>query len=112
MIESPKQTIPPENIPDQDVICDIQNVCTEFDDNIVHHNLNLTVKRGDILALVGRSGCGKTTLLRHIIGLTKPQSGKVLLFGENLHAMERVAQRRLMNRFGVTRLSPYLVIGA
>lgn len=101
MIESPKQTIPPENIPDQDVICDIQNVCTEFDDNIVHHNLNLTVKRGDILALVGRSGCGKTTLLRHIIGLTKPQSGKVLLFGENLHAMERVAQRRLMNRFGV-----------
>lgn len=101
MIESPKQTIPPENIPDQDVICDIQNVCTEFDDNIVHHNLNLKVKRGDILALVGRSGCGKTTLLRHIIGLTKPQSGKVLLFGENLHAMERVAQRRLMNRFGV-----------
>ena len=101
MIESPKQTIPPENIPDQDVICDIQNICTEFDDNIVHHNLNLTVKRGDILALVGRSGCGKTTLLRHIIGLTKPQSGKVLLFGENLHAMERVAQRRLMNRFGV-----------
>lgn len=101
MIESPKQTIPPENIPDQDVICDIQNICTEFDDNIVHHNLNLKVKRGDILALVGRSGCGKTTLLRHIIGLTKPQSGKVLLFGENLHAMERVAQRRLMNRFGV-----------
>lgn len=101
MIESPKQANPPENIPDQDVICDIQNICTEFDDNIVHHNLNLKVKRGDILALVGRSGCGKTTLLRHIIGLTKPQSGKVLLFGENLHAMERVAQRRLMNRFGV-----------
>jgi len=101
MSECPIQNTPRENIPDQDVICDIQNVCTEFDDNIVHHNLNLKVKRGDILALVGRSGCGKTTLLRHIIGLTKPQSGKVLLFGENMHAMERVAQRRLMNRFGV-----------
>ncbi len=101
MSEGPIQNTPRENIPDQDVICDIQNVCTEFDDNIVHHNLNLKVKRGDILALVGRSGCGKTTLLRHIIGLTKPQSGKVLLFGENMHAMERVAQRRLMNRFGV-----------
>ncbi len=86
---------------DQDIICDIQNVCTEFGDNIVHHNLNLKVKRGDILALVGRSGCGKTTLLRHIIGLTKPISGNVLLFGQNLHAMERVAQRRLMDRFGV-----------
>lgn len=92
---------PKGNIPVQDIICDLQNVCTEFGDNIVHHNLNLKVKRGDILALVGRSGCGKTTLLRHIIGLTKPQSGKVLLFGENLHTMERVAQRRLMERFGV-----------
>ena len=85
----------------QDIICDIQHVCTEFGDNIVHHNLNLKVKQGDILALVGRSGCGKTTLLRHIIGLTKPLSGNVLLFGQNLHTMERVAQRHLMNRFGV-----------
>jgi phospholipid/cholesterol/gamma-HCH transport system ATP-binding protein len=86
---------------DQEIICDLQNICTEFGDNIVHHNLNLKVRRGDIIALVGRSGCGKTTLLRHIIGLTKPKSGKVILFGENMHTMERAAQRRLMNRFGV-----------
>lgn len=95
------QNTPKENSFDPEIICDLQNICTEFGDNIVHHNLNLKVQRGDILALVGRSGCGKTTLLRHIIGLTKPQSGKVLLFGENMHAMERIAQRRLMNRFGV-----------
>lgn len=86
---------------DRTVICDIQHVCTRFGDNIIHHNLNLKINRGDIIALVGRSGCGKTTLLRHIIGLTKPQQGNVILFGQNLHAMERVAQRRLMNRFGV-----------
>lgn len=95
------QYTPKENNLDQEIICDLQNICTEFGDNIIHHDLNLKVKRGDIIALVGRSGCGKTTLLRHIIGLTKPQSGKVFLFGENMHAMERVAQRRLMNRFGV-----------
>jgi len=101
MNDHPTQSAAIENNPDVDIICDIQEVCTEFGDNIVHHNLNLKVQRGDILALVGRSGCGKTTLLRHIIGLTRPKSGKVLLFGENLHAMERVAQRRLMSRFGV-----------
>lgn len=101
MSEVIAENIPRENSLDQDIICDIQNVCTEFGDNIVHHNLNLKIKRGDILALVGRSGCGKTTLLRHIIGLTKPVSGNVQLFGQNLHSMERVAQRRLMNRFGV-----------
>ena len=101
MSEVIAENIPRENSLDQDIICDIQNVCTEFGDNIVHHNLNLKIKRGDILALVGRSGCGKTTLLRHVIGLTKPVSGNVQLFGQNLHSMERVAQRRLMNRFGV-----------
>ncbi len=90
-----------ENILKQDVICDLQNICTQFGDNVVHHNLNLQVRRGDITALVGRSGCGKTTLLRHIIGLTKPKSGSVLVFGENLLLIDRVAQRRLMNRFGV-----------
>jgi phospholipid/cholesterol/gamma-HCH transport system ATP-binding protein len=101
MSEDFVEKIPKESSFDQEIICDLQNICTEFGDNIVHNELNLKVKRGDILALVGRSGCGKTTLLRHIIGLTKPQSGKVLLFGENMHAMERLAQRRLMNRFGV-----------
>jgi phospholipid/cholesterol/gamma-HCH transport system ATP-binding protein len=86
---------------EQDVICDLQNVCTQFGDNIVHHNLNLQVRRGDILSLVGRSGCGKTTLLRHIIGLTKPDSGSVLVFGQNLQMIDRIAKRQLMSRFGV-----------
>jgi phospholipid/cholesterol/gamma-HCH transport system ATP-binding protein len=90
-----------ENTSEQDIICDLQNICTQFGDNVVHDNLNLQVRRGDILALVGRSGCGKTTLLRHIIGLTKPKSGSILVFGENLQLMDRIAQRRLMNRFGV-----------
>lgn len=87
--------------PAREIICDVRNVCTAFGDHVIHQNLNLQVRHGDIVALVGRSGCGKTTLLRHIIGLTRPQKGAVLLFGQNLHAMERMAQRRLMNRFGV-----------
>jgi phospholipid/cholesterol/gamma-HCH transport system ATP-binding protein len=90
-----------ESTLEQDIICDLQNICTQFGDNVVHQNLNLQVRRGDILSLVGRSGCGKTTLLRHIIGLTQPKSGSVLVFGENLRTIDRVAQRQLMNRFGV-----------
>lgn len=86
---------------DDEVICDVRNVCTAFGNQVIHHDLSLKIRRGDITALVGRSGCGKTTLLRHIIGLTRPQKGEILLFGQNLHEMERMAQRRLMNRFGV-----------
>lgn len=86
---------------EREILCDLKNIWTEFGDHVIHKNLNLQIVRGDIVALVGRSGCGKTTLLRHIIGLTKPLKGTVFLFGHNMHSMERVAQCRLMNRFGV-----------
>jgi len=48
----------------------------------VHQNLDLTVRRGEILSLVGGSGTGKTVLLRHILGLTQPTAGSVTVLGE------------------------------
>jgi len=48
----------------------------------VHQNLDLTVRRGEILSLVGGSGTGKTVLLRHILGLTQPTAGTVTVLGE------------------------------
>jgi phospholipid/cholesterol/gamma-HCH transport system ATP-binding protein len=50
---------------------------------------------------VGGSGCGKTTLLRHFIGLTQPTRGEIFLFGEPLNKLDRDGQRRIRNRFGV-----------
>ena len=47
----------------------------------VHENLDLTVRRGEILSLVGGSGTGKTVLLRHILGLTQPTRGSVTVLG-------------------------------
>lgn len=82
-------------------VCEIRDVCTAFGKTIIHDHLNLKIMSGEIVALVGGSGSGKTTLLRHIVGLTTPSSGEILLFGEDLHHMERVAQQRLMNRLGM-----------
>ncbi|MEZ0232723.1 MAG: ABC transporter ATP-binding protein [Methylophilaceae bacterium] len=82
-------------------ICEIRNVSTKFGTTVIHKGLNLKINSGEIIALVGGSGSGKTTLLRHIVGLTSPSSGEILLFGQNLLTMERVAQQRLMNRFGM-----------
>ncbi|WP_312756443.1 ATP-binding cassette domain-containing protein [Pulveribacter sp.] len=48
----------------------------------VHDNLDLTVRRGEILSLVGGSGTGKTVLLRHILGLTVPTRGSVTVLGQ------------------------------
>ncbi|MCB5188690.1 ATP-binding cassette domain-containing protein [Methylobacillus caricis] len=82
-------------------ICEIRKVWTVFGSNVVHQDLDLTINAGEIVSLVGGSGSGKTTLLRHIVGLTRPSKGEVLLFGKNLHEMDRVAQQRLMNRLGM-----------
>ncbi|MCB5186079.1 ATP-binding cassette domain-containing protein [Methylobacillus gramineus] len=82
-------------------ICEIRKVWTVFGSNVVHEDLDLTINAGEIVSLVGGSGSGKTTLLRHIVGLTRPSKGEVLLFGKNLHEMDRIPQQRLMNRLGM-----------
>lgn len=84
-----------------DIICEARKIDTEYGDTIIHHHLDLQIHAGEIVALVGGSGSGKTTLLRHIVGLTKPTRGDVILFGENLHQLERIRQQRLMSRFGM-----------
>ncbi|HLD09929.1 MAG TPA: ATP-binding cassette domain-containing protein, partial [Methylophilaceae bacterium] len=71
-------------------VCEIRNVCTQYGNLVIHKNLNLKIMQGELVALVGGSGSGKTTLLRHIVGLTTPTSGEVLLFGHDLHKMDRV----------------------
>lgn len=61
----------------------LESICFRYADNSewVLHNINLEVKSGDSVAIVGASGCGKTTLLKIILGLLKPTSGRIYLDG-------------------------------
>lgn len=61
----------------------IENLTTEIKGQVIHKKLNLEVFKGEIFGLIGASGGGKTVLLRTILGLLKPRSGKITLFGEN-----------------------------
>ena len=71
---------------------EIKNITKNFGQFSALADVNLTVKTGELLALLGPSGCGKTTLLRIIAGLEKPDQGQILFSGEDatdVHVRER-----------------------
>ncbi|HZP93375.1 MAG TPA: ATP-binding cassette domain-containing protein [Burkholderiales bacterium] len=82
-------------------VIEARGIATRIAGKFVHRGLDLDVERGEILALVGGSGSGKTTLLRHLVGLTRPSSGTVRLFGVDLARTRRAQRLALMRRFGL-----------
>ena len=61
---------------------EIKNLTFGYDEQIVLENVNLSYDSKDFLAVIGPNGGGKSTLLRLMLGLLRPQSGEVRLFGE------------------------------
>ncbi len=85
---------------DQTVI-EVRGLCNFLGGNWVHKDLNVTIKRGELYAIVGGSGSGKTTLVRSILMLQKPTSGSIKVFGTDvLNASVEEAQR-LRRRWGM-----------
>jgi len=82
-------------------IIDIEGLWTKFGDFVVHRGVDLKIKPGEIVSLVGGSGSGKTTLLRQMLGLEVPHQGVVKLFGERLDGKDPDALQALRNRWGV-----------
>lgn len=86
---------------DKEPIIRVRGLKTAFDDFVVHQNLDLDVHRGEIIAVVGGSGSGKSVLLKAIIGLIEPVAGDITVFGKNLRALPDDARRREERRWGV-----------
>ena len=57
---------------------DINNIYTQFGDQIIHNNISFTVYKGEILGLIGGSGSGKSVLLKYMMGLHQPQKGHIV----------------------------------
>jgi phospholipid/cholesterol/gamma-HCH transport system ATP-binding protein len=77
------------------------DVTKAFDNQIVLNKLNLEIPQGKITAVIGPSGEGKSVLLKHMIGLMKPDSGKVLVDGEDIAAVGRIGLNRVREKFGM-----------
>lgn len=63
------------------VVAGVHNLCKRFGKQVALENLNLEVCTGELLALLGPNGAGKTTLVRILLGLTRPDSGRAVVFG-------------------------------
>ena len=67
-----------------DPIIVVEHLRAEFGDNLVFQDVSFQVNRGEIFVILGGSGCGKTTLLKHLVGLYHPTAGKVLVNGVDI----------------------------
>jgi phospholipid/cholesterol/gamma-HCH transport system ATP-binding protein len=85
---------------DKDVIC-VRGLTNSFGEQKVHENLDLDVRRGEILGVVGGSGTGKSVLMRSIIGLQTPDTGTVTVFGEEMIGRPDSESRDVRRRWGV-----------
>ena len=82
-------------------IITIRGLRNSFGEQIIHENLDLDVRRGEILGVVGGSGTGKSVLMRSIIGLQVPDSGDVQVLGENMIGREEDEAKNIRRRWGV-----------
>jgi phospholipid/cholesterol/gamma-HCH transport system ATP-binding protein len=82
-----------------DVLVECRDLTVGYDRPVLSH-VDLTIERGEIVALLGGSGCGKSTILRTIIGLQPPLAGEVRLLGQDLYALDPEARDELLRRTG------------
>ena len=82
-------------------VIEIERLNTRFGAAVVHEDVSLTVRRGEIFALVGASGCGKSTLLRETIVLQPPVSGSIRVFGQEVIGLDDEQALPLRRRWGV-----------
>src|SRR4249919_1349835 len=87
--------------PDSETIIEVTDLVRKFGDRAVIDDISFNVHRGETLVIMGGSGCGKSTMLRHMIGSMKPTSGSVKLFGEEITGMKEREIERVRLRFGM-----------
>ncbi len=82
-------------------IIEIKNLYKTLDHKVIYRDLNLTVNKGETLVIVGRSGCGKSVLLKHIIGIMRPDKGEVWVHGRNINKVKLKTLDSLRKKIGM-----------
>jgi phospholipid/cholesterol/gamma-HCH transport system ATP-binding protein len=86
---------------ENDPVIQVRGLRNSFGDQVVHENLDLDVRRGEILGVVGGSGTGKSVLMRSIIGLQTPDAGEVSVFGQETIGRDEDEAKDIRRRWGI-----------
>jgi phospholipid/cholesterol/gamma-HCH transport system ATP-binding protein len=97
----PGVAAPSAAVDDADVAIRVRGLDNRFGDQVVHENLDLDVVRGEICGVVGGSGTGKSVLMRAILGLRRPQAGRIEVLGVDALSEDRTARLEVERNTGV-----------
>ena len=92
---------PASRQPEARPIIQVEEFTAAYDGNVVVRDLTFEVRRGEVFVIAGGSGCGKSTVLKHMIGLYRPAGGRILIDGDDIHAAMRSERQRILRKFGV-----------
>jgi phospholipid/cholesterol/gamma-HCH transport system ATP-binding protein len=84
-----------------DIAIKVEGLLTRVGGHVLHDHVSLTVRRGEVLGVVGGSGAGKSVLLRTIIGLNRAVRGRIEVLGQDMTRLSGQALRRVQTRWGV-----------
>jgi phospholipid/cholesterol/gamma-HCH transport system ATP-binding protein len=80
---------------------EVTGLRTQFGSQVIHDNLDFTVRRGEVMGVVGGSGTGKSVLMRTVIGLNRPAAGRIVVLGHDMTGASPRETRALQRRWGV-----------
>ncbi len=81
-------------------LVELRDMTLQFSRQTILNNINLVIPRGQTLVVIGESGCGKTMLLKSVVGLTRPKYGKVIYDGDDIHTLNDHDLTALRCKFG------------
>jgi phospholipid/cholesterol/gamma-HCH transport system ATP-binding protein len=84
-----------------ETVISIRGLTNRFGQNVIHDKLDLDVFRGEVLGVVGASGSGKSVLLRTIVGLQKPQAGRIMVLDTDVLKASASERQAIERRWGV-----------
>jgi phospholipid/cholesterol/gamma-HCH transport system ATP-binding protein len=87
--------------PPAPTVIDVEHVTIAYGEKVIQKDLTFQVRRGEVFVILGGSGCGKSSLLKHMIGLYRPPTGRILFDGDDIVTATGEDRLRLLRKFGV-----------